>query len=84
MGSSMVVAEEQGKPKKLLDQVRDVLRFKHYSLRTERTYCDWITRFIRFHRKRHPSEMGAEEVGQFLTHLARDGKVAKPATVSTP
>jgi Phage integrase, N-terminal SAM-like domain len=44
--------------KKLLDQVRDVMRLKHYSLRTERTYCEWIERFIRFHRMRHPAEMG--------------------------
>src|SRR5437868_7953195 len=64
------------KPKKLLERVRDVIRVKHYSLRTERTYCDWIERFIRFHRMRHPSEMGAAEVGEFLTHLARDGHVA--------
>jgi hypothetical protein len=46
------------KPKKLLERVRDVIRLKHYSLRTERSYCDWIERFIRFHRMRHPSEMG--------------------------
>src|SRR5438309_10906593 len=64
------------KPKKLLERVRDVIRVKHYSLRTERTYCDWIERFIRFHRMRHPSEMGAAEVTEFLTHLARDGRVA--------
>src|SRR5438309_3756180 len=64
------------KPKKLLERVRDVIRVKHYSLRTERTYCDWIERFIRFHRMRHPSEMGAAEVTEFLTHLARDGHVA--------
>ncbi len=64
------------KPKKLLERVRDVIRLKHYSLRTERTYCDWIERFIRFHRIRHPSEMGAAEVGEFLTHLARDGNVS--------
>ena len=64
------------KPKKLLDQTRDVLRLKHYSLRTERSYCDWIERFIRFHHLRHPSEMGAEEITQFLTHLARVGNVA--------
>jgi integron integrase len=64
------------KPKKLLQRVRDVIRVKHYSWRTERTYCDWIERFIRFHRMRHPSEMGAAEVGEFLTHLARDGNVA--------
>ena len=65
-----------GKPKKLLDQVCDVMRLKHYSLRTERTYCDWIERFIRFHDLRHPREMGNAEVSAFLTHLARDGDVA--------
>jgi hypothetical protein len=56
----------QGKPKKkLLDQVRDMRRLKHYSLRTERTYCDWITRFIRFHRMRHPAEMREGEMSEF-------------------
>jgi integron integrase len=65
-----------GKPKKLLDQVCDVMRLKHYSLRTEWTYCDWIERFIRFHDLRHPREMGDAEVSAFLTHLARDGDVA--------
>src|SRR2546430_10636740 len=64
------------KPKKLLERVRDVIRVKHYSLRTERTYCDWIERFIRFHRMRHPSEMSAMEVGEFLTHLAREVNVS--------
>src|SRR5260370_1884912 len=64
------------KPKKILDQTRDVLRLKHYSLRTERSYCDWIERFIRFHQLRHPNEMGASEITQFLTHLARVGNVA--------
>src|SRR5438270_7440506 len=67
----------QSKPNlRLIDQVRNVMRLKHYSLRTERTYWDWIERFIRFHRMRHPSEMAEAEVGEFLTHLARDGKVA--------
>ncbi len=67
----------QSKPNpKLIDQVRNVMRFKHYSLRTERTYWDWIERFIRFHGMRHPREMGEAEVGAFLTHLARDGRVA--------
>jgi hypothetical protein len=65
-----------GKPKKLFDQVCDVMRLKHYSLRTERTYCDWIERFIRFHQLRHPRDMGEAEVSAFLTHLARDGKVS--------
>src|SRR5579884_2900654 len=64
------------KPKgKLLDQVRDVMRLKHYSLRTERTYCDWIERFIRFHHLRHPCEMAEREVGEFLTDLVRNGNV---------
>jgi len=65
-----------GKPKRLLEQMRDVMRLKHYSLRTERSYCDWIERFIRFHAMRHPQEMGEAEVSAFLTHLARDGQVA--------
>src|SRR2546430_2058855 len=64
------------KPKKLLERVRDVIRLKHYSLRTERTYCDWIERFIRFHRMRHPLEMHEVEVGEFLTHLARAGNAS--------
>jgi integron integrase len=57
-------------PPKLLDQVRERLRFKHYSLRTEQTYLFWIRRFILFHNKRHPREMGATEVEAFLTYLA--------------
>ena len=66
-----------GKPKKkLLDQVRDVLRLKHYSLRTERAYCDWIARFIRFQGMRHPAEMSEVEMSEFLTHLARSGNVS--------
>ena len=47
---------------KLLDQVSEVMRFKHYSIRTERTYREWIKRFILFHQKRHPREMGAFEI----------------------
>src|SRR6266699_5231296 len=65
----------ENKPK-LLDQVRNVIRIKHYSIRTEQAYVDWIKRFIIFHGKRHPAEMAEEEVAQFLTHLARDGNVA--------
>src|SRR6266705_4646493 len=61
---------------RLLDQVSEVMRFKHYSLRTERTYREWITRFILFHGKRHPREMGAVEVGRFLSDLAVRHKVA--------
>ena len=60
---------------KLLDQVRDVIRRKHYSIRTEQCYVDWIRRFILFHGKRHPAQMAELEVTAFLTHLARDGGV---------
>ena len=64
------------KPPRLLDQVRDRMRAKHYSLRTERTYLDWIKRFILFHGKRHPRDMGGPEVQAFLSHLAVDLDVA--------
>ena len=63
-------------PPKLLDQVRDRIRVKHYSIRTETQYVQWIKRFILFHGKRHPSELGAAEVEAFLTHLAVDGHVS--------
>jgi hypothetical protein len=56
-----------GKPK-LLDQVRDVIRRKHYSIRTEQAYIDWIRRFSLFHGKRHPRDMAEAEVSSFLTH----------------
>ena len=75
MFSFVVDASPAGKPK-LLEQVRQLLRARHYSLRTERTYCDWVERFIRYHHLRHPREMGEAEVTAFLTHLARDGNVA--------
>jgi integron integrase len=61
---------------RLLDQVRDSLRRRRYSLRTEKVYVHWIRRFILFHGKRHPREMGAEEVTQFLNDLARRLNVA--------
>lgn len=61
---------------KLLDQVREVIRFKHYSIRTEQAYVKWIKSFIFFHQKRHPREMGAQEIQAFLTHLAVDRNVA--------
>jgi integron integrase len=56
--------------------VRDAIRLRHYSLRTEQAYLDWIKRFILFHHERHPKDMGAAEVEQFLSHLAVEGKVA--------
>ena len=61
---------------KLLDRVHSVARLRHLSLGTERAYSDWIRRFILFHGKRHPEQMGAEEIRQFLSHLAVDGQVA--------
>ncbi len=63
-------------PTRLLDQVRGRIRSKHYSLRTEHAYVGWIRRFILFHRKRHPSGMGAAEIETLLTHLATVGNVA--------
>ena len=65
------------RPKRLLDQVREVMRVKHYSIRTERAYIGWIKKFILFHGKRHPREMGEPEVEAFLTWLATEGNVAK-------
>jgi integron integrase len=65
----------QQPPKKLLDQVRDTIRLKHYSYRTEETYVQWIRRYILFHNKRHPQEMGVPEIESFLTHLAIEGNV---------
>jgi integron integrase len=65
-----------GAAPRLLDQVRDKIRLKHYSLRTEQAYVDWIKRFIRHFGKRHPRELGAADVEAFLTHLAVAGNVA--------
>ena len=61
---------------KLLTRLHDHLRTRHYSIRTEATYVDWVRRFILFHDKRHPQDMGAAEVEAFLTHLAVDRHVA--------
>jgi site-specific recombinase XerD len=61
---------------RLLDRVREAVRARHYSRRTEKTYVAWIRRYILFHGKRHPAEMGAAEVTRFLTSLAVDGHVA--------
>ena len=58
--------------KKLLEQVSDILRIKHYSRRTEQTYIEWIRRYILFHGKRHPKDMGVEEIQAFISHLAAE------------
>lgn len=55
---------------RLLDRVREQIRLKHYSIRTERVYCEWIKRYVRFHKYRHPLDMGAPEVEAFLSDLA--------------
>jgi len=77
-GSGANALETAGahRPVLLLDRVRDRIRLKHYSLRTEQAYCDWIKRFVLFHGKRHPSGLGAAEVEAFLTFLAVEGRVA--------
>ena len=62
--------------KKLLDVVRDAIRTKHYSIRTEEAYVNWVRRFILFHGKRHPKDMGGQEIEAFLTHLAVEGHVS--------
>ncbi len=74
--SSIPSLPEPGSAPRLLEQVRGRIRFKHYSIRTEQAYLDWIKRFIRHFGKRHPRDMGAAEVQEFLTHLAVAGRVA--------
>ena len=62
---------------KLMDQVRQVLRYHHYAYRTEQTYCDWIVHYLKFYDyKKHPKEMGKTEIEKFLSHLASSRKVA--------
>jgi len=65
----------KNKPK-LLDQVRSAIRTRHYSIRTEEAYINWIKRFILFHNKRHPNEMGEREINQFLSYLAEKKNVS--------
>lgn len=63
-------------PPKLLDQVRHKIRLKHYSIRTEDAYTDWVRRFVLYHGRRHPRDLGPAEVEAFLTHLAVQGRVS--------
>ncbi len=63
-------------PKKLLEQVSDVIRLQHYSYKTEKSYVNWIKRYILFHNKRHPKEMNGKEIEEFLTYLAVKENVA--------
>jgi integrase len=71
-----VVPRDQPSGPKLLDRVREAIRLRHYSRRTEESYVAWIRRFIVFHGKRLPSELGSEEIGQYLVHLAVQRKVS--------
>jgi Phage integrase, N-terminal SAM-like domain len=66
-------------PRKLLDQVRDAIRLKHYFYRTEQTYVQWIRRYILFHNKQHPKDMEVPEIETFLTYLATTENVAASA-----
>ncbi len=62
--------------KRLLEEVRDKIRLKHYSLKTERSYIGWIKRYIFFHNKRHPVQMGKTEIESFLSWLASEQRVS--------
>ena len=72
----MTAVSQSSTPPRLLDQVRDRIRVKHYSIRTETQYVQWIKRYILFHGKRHPRDMGPKEMEAFLTHLAVEGNVS--------
>ncbi len=69
-------AEKSDKQPKLLDRLRLALRARHYSRRTEQTYCHWVKKYIYFHNVKHPGEMGEQEINAFLTHLAVKEKVS--------
>ena len=72
------------KDKKLLDQLRDAIRAKHYSYRTEQTYSDWCKRYILYHQKRHPAEMGVPEIQEYIIYLATDQQVAASTHTCPP
>lgn len=68
--------DDPPKPPRLLDRVREAIRVRQYSIRTEEAYVHWARRFILFHNKKHPAAMGADEVNAFLTHLAAEAHVS--------
>ena len=72
------------RPKKLLDQVREAIRRKHYSIRTERAYVFWIKRYILFHHKRHPNEMGSAEIEAFTHPFSRGATRSRVHSKSGP
>lgn len=74
--SDSITDATASKPKRLLVRVSEAMRTKHYSYRTEQTYKDWIKRYIIFHKKRHPKDLDAEEIREFIAYLASERKVA--------
>jgi len=81
MHADTELPEAAGRPpleqqRRLLPALRDALRLRRYSLKTEKAYLHWVKRYVRFHRLRHPKEMGAKEVTAFLNHLASERQVA--------
>src|SRR5207249_2934968 len=75
MSSFLPTAPKQSKPK-LLDQIRQLMRLRHYSLRTEEAYVGWIRRYILYHGKRHPKDLDKSHIASFLSSLAVEGQVA--------
>ena len=75
-GVALPPAVAPASPPKLLPRLRDALRLRHYSIRTEQAYVDWVRRFVVFHGRRHPARLGASEVQAFLTHLAVERSVS--------
>ncbi|MEM9217011.1 MAG: phage integrase N-terminal SAM-like domain-containing protein [Cyanobacteria bacterium P01_F01_bin.150] len=71
-----LISMSQSQKPRLLDQVRQSIRLRHFSLKTEKSYIYYIRDFILFHQKRHPSEMGVDEIRAYLSHLAIDRQVA--------
>ena len=72
-----IVKNQPQRKKKLLDRVSEVMRRRHYSIRTEESYINWMKRFMLFHGKRHPREMGIKEIEEFLSYLAVKKKVSR-------
>ncbi|MDJ0705632.1 MAG: phage integrase N-terminal SAM-like domain-containing protein [Leptolyngbyaceae cyanobacterium MO_188.B28] len=66
----------ESRPRMLLDVVREIIRLKHYSYQTEISYINWIKRYLSFHNRQHPREMGSAKIEAFLSHLAVDQQVA--------
>ena len=76
MDSKPISSPSSAAKPRLLDQVRQAIRTRHYSPRTEETYVGWIKRFILYHNKRHPAEMGEQEIARFLSSLASESHVS--------